>query len=106
MVPLLIQAGLLFAIPAQSTYTYLTGKTVILQTVPVDPYSLLTGYYQILSYDISREMTLEKLPGSKDLLKDGKTFYVILEEEKSNNKGIPKAWKPIRLTQKIWSRKI
>ncbi len=101
VIPLLIQAGLLFAIPAQSAYTYLTGKTVILQTVPVDPYSILTGYYQILSYDISTTSTLEKLPGSKDILKDGNSFYVILQEEKSTGKGIPKAWKPLRLSKEI-----
>ncbi|BAY87472.1 hypothetical protein NIES267_69940 [Calothrix parasitica NIES-267] len=101
IVPLVIQAGLLFAIPAQSTYTYLTGRTVILQTVPVDPYNILTGYYQILRYEISTRSTLEKLPGSKEILKDRKSFYVILEEEKSNNKEIPQAWKPIRLTEKF-----
>lgn len=99
IVPLVIQAGLLFAIPAQSAYTYLTGRTVILQTVPVDPYNILTGYYQILSYDISTRSTLEKLPGSEDILEDRKSFYVILEEQKSNDKGIPKPWKPIRLTE-------
>ena len=101
IIPFIIQAGLLFAIPAQSTYTYLTGRTVILQTIPVDPYSLLTGYYQILNYDISTRSTLEKLPGGKDILKNEKSFYVILEEEKSNNKKIPQAWKPIRLTEEI-----
>ena len=101
VIPLLIQAGLLFAIPAQSAYTYLTGKTVILQTVPVDPYNILTGYYQILSYDISTQSTLEKLPDSKDILKDGNSLYVILQEEKSTGKGIPKAWKPLRLTEEI-----
>ncbi|AFY58382.1 putative membrane-anchored protein [Rivularia sp. PCC 7116] len=101
VIPLLIQAGLLFSIPAQSAYTYITGITVILQTVPVDPYSLLTGYYQILSYDISTRGTLEKLPGSKDVLKDGKSFYVILQEVKSTDEKIPKAWKPIRLSKEI-----
>ncbi|MEO1427575.1 MAG: GDYXXLXY domain-containing protein [Cyanobacteria bacterium J06633_8] len=100
VIPLLIQAGLLFSIPAQSAYTYFTGRTVILQTVPVDPYSLLTGYYQILNYDISTRSTLEKLPGSKDILKDGKSFYVILQEVKSTKEEIPKAWKPVGLSSK------
>ncbi|MGD1911520.1 MAG: GDYXXLXY domain-containing protein [Rivularia sp. (in: cyanobacteria)] len=101
IVPLLIQAGLILAIPAQPVYTYLTGRTVILQTVPVDPYNILTGYYQILNYDISTKSTLEKLPGSKDLLKNGNSFYVILEEVKSTGEGIPKAWKPLRLSKKL-----
>ena len=101
LIPLLIQAGLILAIPAQSVQTYLTGKTVILQTVPVDPYNILTGYYQILNYDISVQSTLEKLPGSKDVLKDGNSFYVILQEEKTTDEKIPKPWKPIRLSEKI-----
>ena len=102
VIPLLIQAGLLLAIPAQSIQTYLTGKTVILQTVPVDPYNILTGYYQILSYDISTRSTLEKLPGSKDILKkDENSFYVVLQEEKSTVQKIPKAWKPVRLSEKL-----
>ncbi len=101
VIPLLIQAGLLLAIPAQSIQTYLTGKTVILQTVPVDPYNILTGYYQILSYDISTQSTLEKLPDSKDILKDGNSLYVILQEEKSTDEKIPKAWKPVRLSEKL-----
>ncbi len=101
LIPLLIQAGLLFAIPAQSAYTYLTGKTVILQTVPVDPYNILTGYYQILSYDISTKSTLEKLPDSKNILEDGNSFYVILQEEKSTDEKIPKAWKPVRLSKTL-----
>ncbi|MEM9925062.1 MAG: GDYXXLXY domain-containing protein [Cyanobacteria bacterium P01_D01_bin.50] len=101
VVPLLIQAGLILSIPAQPVYTYLTGRTVILQTVPVDPYNILTGYYQILRYDISTKSTLEKLPGSKDLLNNGNSFYVILQEVKSTGEGIPKAWKPLRLSKKL-----
>ena len=101
VVPLLIQAGLILAIPAQPVYTYVTGRTVILQTVPVDPYNILTGYYQILNYDISTKSTLEKLPGSKEVLKDGNDIYVILQEVKSTGEGIPKAWEPIRLSDKI-----
>ncbi len=101
VIPLLIQAGLLLAIPAQSIQTYLTGKTVILQTVPVDPYNILTGYYVTLDYDISTQNTLEKLPDSKDLLKDENSFYVILQEEKSTDGKIPKAWKPVRLSEKL-----
>ncbi len=101
LIPLLIQAGLLFAIPAQSAYTYLTGKTVILQTVPVDPYNILTGYYVTLNYDISTQNTLEKLPDSKNILEDGNSFYVILQEEKSTDEKIPKAWKPVRLSKTL-----
>ena len=62
-VPLLLQIGLVLVPPAQSVYTHITGKTVILQTIPVDPYDPLRGYSQTLSYDISRLETLKKLPG-------------------------------------------
>jgi len=115
-VPLLVQIGLIVAVPASAVYTFVTGKTVILQTVPVDPYDLLRGYYQVLSYDISQQNNLQKLPGWKDLpsdkipcppatvcpdqknhkVKTGTSFYVILESPKdATNSGSPKAWKPV-----------
>ena len=60
--PLLFQTALILAVPAQAVYTQLTGKTVILQTIPVDPYELLRGYSQTLRYDISIQDNLRKLP--------------------------------------------
>jgi uncharacterized membrane-anchored protein len=117
--PLLLQIGLIVAVPAQAVYTFVTGKTVILQTVPVDPYDLLRGYYQVLSYDISQQNNLQKLPGWKDLpsnkiscpvgticpktnthyVKQGTSFYVVLESPKDAQKsGRPKAWKPVRVS--------
>jgi uncharacterized membrane-anchored protein len=111
VLPLAIQTALIVAIPAQAIYTHITGRTVILQTVPVDPYDLLRGYSQILRYDISSADTLKKLPGWTDLvkqypggnqyspLKDGTDLYVILEEQKSSDNSIPKAWKPVRVSK-------
>ncbi|MEG3863632.1 GDYXXLXY domain-containing protein [Microcoleus sp. herbarium12] len=113
-VPLILQIGLIAAVPAQAVYTFVTGKTVILQTAPIDPYDFLRGYYQVLSYDISSLANLEKLPGSKDLaaakkpcppgivctqntynIKENTIFYVILEAPKTiTNSGRPQAWKP------------
>jgi uncharacterized membrane-anchored protein len=61
--PLLFQALLICSIPFQSVYALLTGTTVVLKTQPVDPYDILRGYYQTLSYDISSFETLSKLPG-------------------------------------------
>jgi len=117
-VPLLLQIGLIAAVPATAVYTFVTGKTVVLQTVPVDPYDLLRGYYQVLSYDISDPTNLEKLPGWKDLpsdktpcppgivcpknthnIKPQTSFYVILESPKAaTNPGRPQAWKPVRVS--------
>ena len=117
-VPLLLQIGLMAAVPAPAVYTFITGKTVVLQTAPVDPYDFLRGYYQVLSYDISDRTNLQKLPGWKDLpgektpcppggacpqntynVKRHTRFYVILEAPKTaTNPDRPQAWKPVRVS--------
>ena len=112
-VPLLFQTILILAVPAQALYTQLTGKTVILQTVPVDPYELLRGYSQTLRYDISRQDNLRKLPGWQELptqpsdgnkltfIKSGTRLYVILQAPASPTSGeLPQAWKPVAVTLK------
>ena len=48
--PLLFQTVLILAVPAQAVYTQLTGKTVILKTIPEDTYELLRGYSQTMIY--------------------------------------------------------
>ena len=117
-VPLLLQIGLIAAVPATAVYTFITGQTVVLQTVPVDPYDFLRGYSQALSYNISDRTNLQKLPGWKDLpgektpcpprvacsqntynVKRHTRFYVILEAPKAaTNPGRPQAWKPVRVS--------
>ena len=108
-VPLLLQIGLILVPPAQSVYTHITGKTVILQTIPVDPYDPLRGYSQTLSYDISRLETLKKLPGwqeiskqqknkSIDYLESGTELYVVLESPPDGAKQPPLAWKPVKVS--------
>ena len=86
--PLLFQLGLIAAVPTQAVYTHLNGRTVILQTIPVDPYDLLRGYSQTLRYTVSQVENLEQLPGweqaaqlSQDVtnLPNGTRLYVILE---------------------------
>ncbi len=111
-VPLLLQIGLVLVPPAQSVYTHATGKTVILQTLPVDPYDPLRGYSQTLSYDISRLENLQKLPGwqevSKqpkrkigDYLESGIEFYVVLEAPPAGAKQPPLAWKPVGVRKNL-----
>ncbi|MBW4682089.1 MAG: GDYXXLXY domain-containing protein [Microcoleus vaginatus WJT46-NPBG5] len=124
-VPLLLQTVLIGSVPAQAIYTHITGKTVILQTAPVDPYDLLRGYYQTLSYDISNQNTLKNLPGWKDLpgymttcptvkpptkntckpeknLNSPTELYVILEAPKSPAaSGRPQPWKPVRVSSDL-----
>jgi uncharacterized membrane-anchored protein len=90
----LLQVVVLLCIPAQAVYTQLTGRTVRLQTVPIDPYSLLTGYSQTLSYDISRIAVLEKLSGLKQgSVKPGSVIYVVLESSKKDQ-----PWKAVNMS--------
>lgn len=105
VVPLLLQTGLILAIPAQAFYTQITGKTVVLQTIATDPYDFLRGYSQTLNYDISRLETLRRLPGWKELksqnsreyLAAGTKFYVILAAPATSSTP-PQAWKPVRVS--------
>jgi len=107
--PLLIQTGLILAVPAQPIYTLLTGKTAILQTLPVDPYDPLRGYSVTLRYDISRPATLQKLPGWMELVRQnpaanattlaaGTQLYVILQAQQSTASIPPAAWQPVRVS--------
>jgi uncharacterized membrane-anchored protein len=113
-VPLAFQTAMILAVPAQALYIHLIGKTVILQTVPMDPYEWLRGYSQMLRYDISSQDSLRKLPGWQELpkqqpnsnrlalLQPGTRFYIILAEPASpalpNN--LPQAWKPVAVSTK------
>ena len=111
VLPLTLQLGLILSVPAQAIYTLITGKTVILQTAPVDPYDFLRGYYQVLSYDISRKDNLNKLPGWNQFeletprrftAKTRTNIYVILAApEKQENLGIPKVWQPVAVSAKL-----
>ena len=106
--PLALQAGLILAIPAPDALTYVTGRQVTLQTAPVDPYDLLRGYSQTLSYDISESETLEQLPGAENFFDAdpiasksiGKSIYVVLEAPKSDDVKPPVPWKPVRVSAK------
>jgi uncharacterized membrane-anchored protein len=90
----LLQVVVLLCIPAQAVYTQLTGRTVRLQTVPIDPYNWLTGYSQTLSYDISRVAALEKLAGLKpSTVRTGSVIYVVLESGKKDQ-----PWKPVNMS--------
>lgn len=116
-VPMLLQLGLTIGLPAQLAMTYYTGRSVVLQTRPVDPFDWLRGYSQTLSYDISQESVLKTLPGWRSIAteRDSKgqprlpysrqSFYVVLQQPapqpapqsagaapKSNR---PAAWKPV-----------
>ncbi len=123
-IPLVFQTALILTVPAQALYTQLTGKTVILQTVPADPYELLRGYSQRLRYDVSIQDNLRKLPGwnklpklpsdGKELtfIKPGTRLYVILEAPKPvkasassvSTEALPQAWKAVAISRTHPSR--
>jgi uncharacterized membrane-anchored protein len=108
-IPLFFQSLLICSISAQSIYALATGTTVVLKTMPVDPYDLLRGYYQILSYDISSFNTLNKLPGWESLkrqqgsanLTKNQQVYVTLAKTKASNSNTPQAWQPIAINSQI-----
>ena len=66
------QILLLVAIIGGKEYTLNVGTTVVLQTVPVDPRSLLQGDFAILGYTIST------LPSTPEGWPPGSTVYVSL----------------------------
>jgi uncharacterized membrane-anchored protein len=108
---LALQVVLIVAVPAQALYTQMNGRSLVLQTAPVDPYSLLQGYSVTLSYDISNPANLAKLPGGKELEAKRKSaqaslnrrnvdleFYVILQAPTEAGGQPPQAWKPIAVS--------
>jgi uncharacterized membrane-anchored protein len=101
---LVLQAVLILAIPAQAFYTQLSGRAIVLQTAPVDPYSLFQGYSVTLSYDISNAQNLQKLPGWKEVAAkhraDEKEFYVVLQAPDDVTGRPPKAWKAISVASR------
>lgn len=100
LLPFVLQFAIILVVPAQSAYTYNFGKLAVLQTMPVDPYDLLRGYSQTLSYDLSQTSNLEQVPGSENI-EPVKTIYVILETNLSPIKTPPAASKIIKITSKI-----
>ncbi|ODU01847.1 MAG: hypothetical protein ABS79_01110 [Planctomycetes bacterium SCN 63-9] len=84
-------AQLLFlaAMAIPGAKTLMTGETILLRVVPVDPRDLFRGDYVILSYDISRVPSegIAGMPAPSRWAEDqadewrGRTIYVALEPE-------------------------
>ncbi len=66
------------------------GRKVVLETAPVDPYSLFQGYYVRLRYRISIPDNLP-LDGKKLNYVNGKNYYLLLSPDKN------KIWQPVRV---------
>ncbi len=105
-VPMALQLALILPIPLRNAYTAIAGDTIILKTVPVDPYNWLQGYYQILSYEtISEQDEVAKLSGGEFLenyYRDRRPFYLVFAEVTLAEAGAseaPKDWQPVRVSQ-------
>ena len=113
-VPMALQLALILPIPLRNTYTELAGETIILKTVPVDPYNWLQGYYQVLSYEtISDQEEVAKLSGGEFLenyYSDRRPFYLVFAQvpmtEAGDNPGdnpgassAPGDWQPVRVSK-------
>ncbi len=102
---MLIQSVLIAAVPFQSALTYVNGQTVTLQTAPVDPYDLLRGYSQTLSYDIANIDTLKSLTGADDVFgekgesRPGRLFVTLqAPSEEATESPVPQAWEPVAVS--------
>lgn len=102
-IPMFLQTIFIIAVPLQSAVVYSSGRAVTLQTAPIDPYDILRGYSQILSYEISDPDVLSKLPGGREtFLEDDQEqvfpIYVVLQAPDSVT-APPSAWTPIRVSR-------
>ena len=95
IVAVVIQILVLVAVPARKVFTMATGKTVVLKVQPVDPYSILSGYYATLGFDISRVDAFPNARGKSQGFSDGGWFYAIVE------KGDDGTWKPVSLEHEL-----
>jgi len=72
----MVQLVILAIVPAQKIIPRIIGRTIVLQVRPVDPYSIMSGYYATLGYDIDRPTGTEEVFGEVH----GKTtFFVVLK---------------------------
>jgi uncharacterized membrane-anchored protein len=72
-----LQVLILLGVPARKAYTRATGRDVVLKVAPVDPYSILSGYYVILGYDISRPADFPSAPK----FEPDEVIYAIVERQ-------------------------
>ena len=91
----LIQVLILVAVPARKVFTLATGKTVVLKVQPVDPYSILSGYYATLGFDISRVDAFPNVKGISHGFSEGAWCYAVVEN------GADGIWKPVSLEHEL-----
>lgn len=92
-----LQLIILFMIPVPRWMALLFGKTVFLETAPVDPYNIFSGYYVRLAFQISNpsDLGLENKPTN---FIDGKYYYMIVSPDQQQ------IWRPIKVATKMPKR--
>jgi uncharacterized membrane-anchored protein len=91
----IIQVLILVGVPARKVFTMATGKTVVLKVRPVDPYTILSGYYVTLGFDISRVDAFPNVTGTSHGFSEGNWCYAVVE------KGDDGTWKPVSLEHEL-----
>lgn len=86
-----LQVLILLGVPARKAYTRMTGRDVVLKVAPVDPYSILSGYYVILGYDISRPADFPNAPK----FEFDEVIYAIVEQQADG------LWKPVSIEREL-----
>lgn len=84
-----IQLLILLYVPAQRIYTRATGKTVLLNILPYDPYSPFTGYYANLNYEVAVAERYKEFK-NKQLANqhwEGDSVYAILQKRSDGTWG-------------------
>lgn len=69
-----VQVLILLSLPGQQYMARLFGHTVELRVAPYDPYSVLSGYYARLGYEISTPIGLDNFAA----LPDETTVYTVI----------------------------
>lgn len=85
------QVLILVIVPAQKIYTRATGKAILLKIRPVDPYSMLSGYYVTLNFEIGG---LEAFEESHQSYRSRPVFAILERRED----GI---WYPVSLSESL-----
>ncbi|HWN99217.1 MAG TPA: GDYXXLXY domain-containing protein [Blastocatellia bacterium] len=88
---IVVQVLILVGVPARKAITLATGKSAVLKVQPVDPYSILSGYYVTLSFEISQVRTFPDAPE----FSDGESCYAVIE------RGEDGIWKPVSLEHEL-----
>lgn len=84
------QLLILAVFPMEKAYVRQTGRTVLLRLQPVDPFDVLSGYYQTLTYVISDVGSFQPAP-PRALPEQGTVWAVV-------KRGEDGTWDPVSLS--------